>query len=965
MHTREKVNKYLFSSTELQPLLPAYRMNYNHTPNCNSHLALVFALIATLLSIKPAVGQKNRAVVNDITTLLEVLQRNYDAIDDSEVRTTTIQNDRTTVISIFTAYTKPNDYRLNVASPRIENQTSLLLIKRLRLSISMLSVTATQDKVADTQTKILGLYALNDQIGEETALINERLFNYDIDVLRFLSDYFQVRNPYLSLRIGEFITKFTNVNSNLADPLAVSAGTGQVQKSLNLFGGSGMTFTNAVDGLAMFLAKRIKEELAAQIFDRIKRQLSQTDSAQDKFLELKMLLPRTTNLLRTISPDQYAGVVNSLKENIEKDLDNLIDNLPQLSQSPKFKRLIADHPEVEFAFMGVQLINDLNKIKSPTEIIFVLENSTLMTKWSKDKLHSNFVNGVKLGALLVYAITEDYLESRRFISPDELDKYFKDEKFYDLFIGFLIQQDEKYYDIHFGDIAFRQQLISEYYRIIDWYSFLAPKLKDLARQASSIEDEIAALKKIKESTGKAPVDSVAHMLKSSITFLDSTLSVSNSTMKKFVPGIDIKFKSRLYFSAARKAVDVYSDIGSKQYYNAIVDAITLVDDLENQTNGHRKVLLNGLLNKMKEDSILLRNLEKEARSGTITANTVDKLVVLANGIGNSCLCTAYARFAHLPSANIDSTEASFADITRTFNSTDQVFKDRLLQLRQGEVSQILDQLGLRHINLSISATQSLDSIRKVVRNQINAIVETTVKDADVLKIVNFLVALSKAQSADEFEKAIEAIVLPSGSAIVKRESAWNLSLNAYAGFFYGEERIYNSKDGNADARNLAFTAPIGIAISKSFGKPCDSPRNDCKKSGSWTLFASIIDIGAFTSVRFSNSSATLPEITFQNILAPGAQLIWGIPKSAFSIAGGIQYGPMLRKVNLPTATNTITTTTTSQTTVDLNGVSTTTNTVSTAATASIDEKSAFRYGISILIDIPLINFYTKSKAYNK
>ncbi|HAJ80584.1 MAG TPA: hypothetical protein DCO75_12535, partial [Fibrobacteres bacterium] len=72
-----------------------------------------------------------------------------------------------------------------------------------------------------------------------------------------------------------------------------------------------------------------------------------------------------------------------------------------------------------------------------------------------------------------------------------------------------------------------------------------------------------------------------------------------------------------------------------------------------------------------------------------------------------------------------------------------------------------------------------------------------------IKYGTFVANIAQADSSDEVEAAIEAIALPSGSARIKKESSFNVALNAYCGFFAG----WNLKDG-VDYATYGITAPV-------------------------------------------------------------------------------------------------------------------------------------------------------------
>ena len=206
----------------------------------------------------------------------------------------------------------------------------------------------------------------------------------------------------------------------------------------------------------------------------------------------------------------------------------------------------------------------------------------------------------------------------------------------------------------------------------------------------------------------------------------------------------------------------------------------------------------------------------------------------------------------------------------------------------------------------------------------------------LLKYGTFIANVASAQNAQDVQAAINSIALPVGSSRIKRLSLFNISLNAYTGIAFGKEIIegvFNNKLINTSA----VTAPIGIAFSwGDLRAPFTCHRTkttvDPKFRGhSFSVFVSLIDIGAVTAFRFGDTSQTtskLPDIKLQNILAPGVFLSWGVKKSPISFTGGYQYGPLLRSVG-------------------------TTNTVA--------NNYYQRFILSANVDIPLLNLHTKTR----
>jgi hypothetical protein len=162
-------------------------------------------------------------------------------------------------------------------------------------------------------------------------------------------------------------------------------------------------------------------------------------------------------------------------------------------------------------------------------------------------------------------------------------------------------------------------------------------------------------------------------------------------------------------------------------------------------------------------------------------------------------------------------------------------------------------------------------------------------------------------------------------------------LNAYLGGYWGGEKI-RDLDKNYKS-TYGLTAPIGV--STSFG-------NFPAKGWSTSLFVSLIDIGSIASFRFQTDTKKhvnapgdttttkvyeLPHVELKDIISPGAFISIGLPKTPLSINFGAQVGPNLRKVTVSDDT----------------------------VTNDYSDRMYWRLSVSLVVDIPIVNFYTKSK----
>jgi hypothetical protein len=204
----------------------------------------------------------------------------------------------------------------------------------------------------------------------------------------------------------------------------------------------------------------------------------------------------------------------------------------------------------------------------------------------------------------------------------------------------------------------------------------------------------------------------------------------------------------------------------------------------------------------------------------------------------------------------------------------------------------------------------------------------------LLRYGSFVASVAQAENSDDVKKAIEAAVLPSGSSRIKRETPFNVSLNAYTGLFIGHEKI-KGIDEDKFLNTYGVTAPIGIAISRGhsvfFLGTGEGGWTKSKYGWSSSLFISLIDLGTIAAYRFKDEKTEqVPTIKLKHIFSPGAFISTGIPKTPLSFNLGAQVGPTLRKIKDGT-------------------------------TADISSKTYWRFSASFCVDLPLLNFYTTSK----
>lgn len=198
---------------------------------------------------------------------------------------------------------------------------------------------------------------------------------------------------------------------------------------------------------------------------------------------------------------------------------------------------------------------------------------------------------------------------------------------------------------------------------------------------------------------------------------------------------------------------------------------------------------------------------------------------------------------------------------------------------------------------------------------------------DILRYGVFMIGMVNAKTPDEMLEVMKTTALPVGGYRVKRSRPFSVSLNTYPGLFLGGETLDTDESiqGNKTGLSGAITTPVGIAL--NLGTANKNKKEDNQSGVSWSLFLSAIDVGAVFSWRITGNDPGLPELKWQNFLAPGLFIIYGFKNSPLSLGAGVQYGPQLRKITIE------------------NGLEM--------------ESSAFRFGLIFVVDIPIFNIFSQ------
>lgn len=495
-------------------------------------------------------AQKDAPVAGHAALLVDLLKKDYSAIDN-DVRQDELLKDRALVISIFKSYLK-DDQIVKLFNSVTSEEISKLETYQTKKSISSMVPSyqlnlSSASEITEANTLINNVTV--DFIGARKAYFKER-HKVDEAKLTSLEAVYAQENKYVAAVIKSFIEKYKSLKGNGADEFAAANSTSSVQKSIPFIGGD-LGFDVVIDGLGRFLAKRIKEELTNYVIEQVQVWL-QNPTPEDPLAELKTILPRTTTYLIAFRADQVMSFPNEIKQYIESDLNSVLENLPQLRNTPRLRRLIDQHPDLDFAFEAFEIIPVLSKIKNPVDFFKVLDNSNNLTRWqsSSNITQFNIANTIRMSVLLAQSLTTIESGELRFTGIDFMETYAKQSNFQLLYLGFLYQQNIKFYEgIHFkvddqmltapSGLVISELTLSTSMKSIVSISptnaapgpvrnLIFTMLPQISTNAETIATKAMEIRKANKAGVKVGADTVYHFIESILGFTEDIVAASDT-----------------------------------------------------------------------------------------------------------------------------------------------------------------------------------------------------------------------------------------------------------------------------------------------------------------------------------------------------------------------------------------------------------------------------------------------------
>ncbi len=648
---------------------------------------------------------------------------------------------------------------------------------------------------------------------------------------------------------------------------------------------SGMDVTNFADGLAKFLVKRAKEELSLAFFQKFKDDLNDS-----RYGDLKILFPQTWKTLMSIDKDiyQYSIYLNTLRAAFVKDMTNEFVNLQKLLKQQKYMDYFHNNPELSAVLnSSLFIINEISSGKHPGQVLADYKPGNYIHNLKDKALDTNLISSIKTMQLISSSF-RSRSKTNYWVPADSVFMLLDDSIAFKIYLG-LIYQNAKNKKIAFAisenNFLSMVNILDSTAKYIDTVYTYKCYIRTFVNNAEEINQYVADLKTKKKS--EIDYNDYYKLFSASIDLFEHATQFIDLPYVK----LDVKTEESIRKNSAnwiyvtRTGADLYIDVRTKNYSSAILNTVNIIDTLLN----YQKVFYIDVIKTNFKDAKIDLDIAMK-KDGEFKKEK------------KKYLNTLIEKYSDNKIYNYDE-----------FTKNELVKNDFIKRAKANGITNVDIITAAANVikkSLELAETKNKDKVRNYIA-----------------KYGTFIATVAQAQNSDEVQAAIESIAMPAGSYSVKRNSSFNIAVQAYVGATYDwanpagmRPEMRMMRDNNN--LNWSMAAPVGLNF--SFGR--------ILWRSSLSLFVSVIDVGGLANLRLNNDTVALTrKITLADIFSPGASIVYGIPKLPISLSTGIVYKPTLMYDN--------------------------------NHSNLISIPGMFRWNISLLVDIPVINLFNRSEKF--
>ena len=365
------------------------------------------------------------------------------------------------------------------------------------------------------------------------------------------------------LKLNPFLASYWGILSKKAIPQS-SFSLSSISSSVG-----GLDVTTIANGIADLMIDRAKQELTVAFFNHFK-----TFAANNP--EFSTLFPKTTANLNNLLTYTYPQMLPALRTGFLQDIQQIPDHLDAVLALPRYVTLLKNYPEVRVAIRSIHLISELKTGASNAADVF--NEFAGFEEWtdtaaSKDLKNAGFC--IKVANLLSESIRNDSSQSHTntvWVPGKDLKNLFYDSVLFKIYLGLLYEHSKNitYINSTGQNVAFSSILAKQQNNLFVFQT----KLKGFFDLADEVDATLTAINDKKKTNTPPTNDDYFNYISVAIDVVDYGFDV--------VKVFDNITVSDDYISLARKSNDLYKDIYTKEYTQAIQDGLgifTLVDSV--------------------------------------------------------------------------------------------------------------------------------------------------------------------------------------------------------------------------------------------------------------------------------------------------------------------------------------------------------------------------------------------------
>lgn len=455
--------------------------------------------------------------------------------------------------------------------------------------------------------------------------------------------------------------------------------------------------TMYADALAQFMIERAQAELTVAFFDRFKKFV-------EDHPEVKTLFPKTCERMENLLSVNYRQMLNVLRDAFQEDLEELPEHLLDVVDG------FAVEYNMQEVKLAVRMLKQVKKLEymSASEFLNRLPEITSDCKASSPMWYQNLNASFELTALVSNSIRATS-DDENWVNADSLKQHLLlDEITRDLYLG-LVYQSILLKKITFNSTPLASQIRADSAEA-EWYS---GQLDEFIEMVEEIEGAVSQMKAMK-AQGETLTNPQIHSYIS--TTLES-IEFGYEFYEHYAGGSNDFGK---YLSMANSANEIYKYVYEKQYGSAIMETVTLLDEVY---GGETKLLKD------------LTRATKKRKFGD-----------------NYQLSAATLSFA--PGSDLTK-EKSFEQVLDDFNAAND--------LRGKSLEQVADLFKVYVNKMILDKDSSNQWIGQIAKYGL------------------FMSNMVNAETAEEAKAIIESVALPVGSSSLRKNSTVSMNVTSYLG----------------------------------------------------------------------------------------------------------------------------------------------------------------------------------------